>query len=884
MRLGAVVFGALLLSAGTLSGGEIQPLAQGWAIQSSAKVGAGADAAAISRPGFDTSGWHPARVPATVLAALVEAGELPDPYYGDNLTRIPGYRKAPWLIMPKDSPFRVPWWYRVEFDVPKSWAGRHLSLHLDGINYEANVWLNGEQIAARDKVRGMFRRFEFPVTGRLKLGAGNALAVELIPPGLLEELPYETKQIEATTGWDDHNPYPPDMNLGLWEDVYLRATGPVRVDDPYVVTDLDLPGLASADLTISVFARNVSDAPQKAVVEARFEGRLLRQDVELAPGARQEIRFSPGDRRHGAGLHLEQPRVWWPAGLGGQPLYDLTLDARVGESLSDRLKTRFGVREATTQIDADGWRYYVVNGRRVLIRGGAWMTSDMLLRLSERRYDALVRYAANAGLNMLRSEGFSIRETDEFYDIADEYGVMVTQQIFGRNIPEDDLAIACIEDTLLRIRNHPSLVHFLGHDETFPTERLDRAYREIIARLTPERTYQPHSGAFEIEDRFKTGGTRTGTRELWTYATPDHYYKHREDGAWGFAQSGGIGGIAASLDSMKQMMPEQALWPPTNDIWSLHTVTQSVTYFTTLFDALSRSYGAPAGIAEFVRKAFVMNYDSARGMYEAYGRNKPSANGITTWKYDAAWPAALTWQYVDWYLQPTGAYYGAQKACEGLHVQYAYDDHGVYVVSDRSAPVKGLEVAATLYDFDLRQRWTQKAKLDVGADGVSRAFVVEFPSDLSRTHFLNLTLARADGTPIGDNFYWLSSVPDVPGEQGFSADGIFRVTPRSSADFTLLDELGEAPLEVATTAQTEGDELAVEVTVTNPGARLAFFVMLGLTKGPAGAEVQPAFWSENGFSLLPGARKTVTVRAYARDLAGAEPAIRVGGWNARRAD
>ena len=872
----------LALVASAVPATEVQPLAEGWAIQSSAKVGE--DGAALSRPGVDTSGWHPARVPTTVLAALVEAGELPDPYYSDNLTRVPGYQKAPWLLMAKDSPFRDPWWYRVEFEVPKAWAGQHLSLHLDGVNYEANVWLNGERIATRDETQGMFRRFEFPVTDRLKLGARNALAVEVIPPGLLEKLPYKTKQIEATTGWDDHNPFPPDMNLGLWEDVFLRATGPVRLDHPYVVTDLDLPSLERADLTISVFARNVSGTPQTAVVEARFEGRLLSQNVDLAPGATEEVKFSPGDRAHGDGLRLEQPRVWWPTGLGGQPLYDLTLDARVAGGLSDRLKTRFGVREATTKIDEDGWRYYMVNGRRVLIRGGAWMTTDMLLRLSQRRYDALVRYAANAGLNMLRSEGFSIRETDEFYDIADEYGVMVTQQIYGRNIPDEGRAIAHIEDMMLRIRNHPSLVHFLGHDETFPTDTLDRAYREMIGRLTPERTYQPHSGAFEIENRFKTGGTRTGTRELWTYGKPGHYYENREDGAWGFAQSGGIGGIAASLDSMKKMMPKEALWPPTNDIWSLHTVTQSVAYFTTLFDALGRRYGAPDGIEEFVRKAFVMNYNSARGMYEAYGRNKPSANGITTWKYDAAWPAALTWQYVDWYLQPTGAYYGAQKACEGLHVQYAYDDHGVYVVSDRSEPVGDLEAAATVYDFDLRERWTKKTKVDVGADGVARAFIVEFPSDLSKTHFLHLTLARAGGGAIDDNFYWLSSVPDVPGEKGFGEDGIFRVTPRSSADFTLLNELPEVEVEVATTVETVGDEVAVEVTVTNPGDRLAFFVMLALTRGPGGAEVTPAFWSENGFSLLPGARKTVTVRVYPRDLAGAAPAVRVGGWNARRAE
>src|SRR5690606_5408880 len=179
---------------------------------------------------------------------------------------------------------------------------------------------------------------------------------------------------------------------------------------------------------------------------------------------------------------------------------------------------------------------YRINGQDVLIRGGAWMTADMLLRLHPRRYDALIRYARDAGLNMLRSEGFSIRETDDFYALCAHSGVMVTQQRFARSIPDEDLSVDCIRDMLLRIRNHPSLVHFLGHDETFPTESLDQAYRDLIAELTPERSYQPHSGAFDVEERFQTGGTRTGTRALWTYAGPAHYYTHRADGAWGFAQ------------------------------------------------------------------------------------------------------------------------------------------------------------------------------------------------------------------------------------------------------------------------------------------------------------------------------------------------------------
>ena len=198
--------------------------------------------------------------------------------------------------------------------------------------------------------------------------------------------------------------------------------------------------------------------------------------------------------------------------MGPQELYRLKLTATIDGKASDTANTRFGIRKATSYLNEEGWRQYQVNGRDVLIRGGAWMTCDMLLRFSHRRYDALVRYAKEANLNMLRSEGFSIRETDEFYDLCDEHGVMVTQQLFGRSIPDEPLAVACVEDTILRIRNHPSLIHFLGHDETYPTPSLDKAYRELIDQFIPDRTYQPHSGAFYVDERRKTGGTRTGTR------------------------------------------------------------------------------------------------------------------------------------------------------------------------------------------------------------------------------------------------------------------------------------------------------------------------------------------------------------------------------------
>jgi exo-1,4-beta-D-glucosaminidase len=857
--------------ASTASAREVVLLREDWHIQSSAEVKDKGEV--ISTVGFSARGWYPTCVPATVLAALVENKAYPDPYYGENLKSIPGYVEGRWLVMPEDSPFYPSWWYRTEFRLPADYKGKNIFLHLDGINYRANIWLNGRKIADSEKVTGMFRRFEFNISEYARAGEDNCLAVEMIAPGKLPEKKYRTKQIEATTGWDDHNPQPPDMNMGIWQDVYISATGPVKIRHPYVVTDLDLLRLDAAHLTVSAYVTNMTDKEITGEMTGRIERIKFSQSVKLLPGEKMLVKFSPDKFSQ---LNISNPRIWWPNPVGAQELYDLELAFTLDGRVSDTERVRFGIREVTTYLNDEGWRVYVVNGETILIRGGAWMTSDMLLRLSRRRYDALVRYAKEANLNMLRSEGFSIRETEEFYNLCDEYGVMVTQQIFGRSIPDEDLAVSCIEDMLLRIRNHPSLVHFLGHDETHPTESLDKAYRDLIAKYTPERTYQPHSGAFRVKNRFETGGTRTGTLELWQYAGPAHYYTHKNDGAWGFAQSGGIGGVVAPLESVRRMIPEKDLWPLWTDAWSFHTVIQGGPYYISLLKALDARYGKPFGIEEFCMSAHVLNYECARGMYEAYGRNKYSATGITTWKYDAAWPAAMTWQYIDWYLLATGAYYGAKKACEALHVQYSYDDHSICVVNAYYREFKGLEVTARVFNMDMTEMYSRTAKVDVGPDRVARAFTIDWPRDLTRSHFLKLELKDSSGKKVSDNFYWLSTRADKPTKKLY---GLVPLKPTSYADHTGLRDLPQVKLDVSCRMESARDEKIAHVTLKNPADHLAFFIMLAVTKGKGGLEVAPTFWSENMFSVLPGEEKNVKAAFYAEDLEGKEPVIRVGGWN-----
>jgi len=860
--------------------GDVITLHQGWQVQSSKGLEQQGDY--WSTVGKSTDGWYKTQVPNTVLAILEDAGVYPNLYYGTNLKNVPGYQDGLWLIMPKDSPFRDPWWYRTEFDVPEEWKGKECTLHLDGINYEAEVWLNGKKIADSSEVKGMFRRFEFLVTNDLNYGARNALALKISPPGLLPEKDYDTKQIEATTGWDDHNPQPPDLNMGIWQAVYIKNQGAVALRHPYVETKLSLPTLDSADLTVSVWATNLTTYEVETTVRGQIEDRVFEQKVQLKPGEKREIIFTPHDYPI---LHITSPRIWWPAPLGEQNLYQLSLQAIINDQCSDIAQTRFGIRDVYTELNNEDWRTYYVNGEKILIRGGAWMTSDMLLRLTRTRYEALIRFAREAGLNMLRSEGFSIRETDLFYDLCDEYGVMVTQQIFGRTILDEDLAIRCVEDMMLRIRSHPSLVHFLGHDETFPSDKLDTAYKDFIEKHRLHRTYQPHSGTFVTTTRRSTGGTRTGTRELWTYASPSHYYLRTHDGAWGFAQSGGIGGIIASPTSIKEMLPPDQLWPALDtEAWSFHTVIQGGTYFYAIREAMNRCYGQADNLEDFSKKVETMNYNSARGMFEAYARNKYSATGITTWKYDVAWPATLTWHYVDWYLRPTSAYYGAKKACEPLHVLFAYDDECVWLVNSYRKKFSNLKVLAEAFYLNGEIFWSRdKSAVEVAEDGKTKVMEVDISKEQrSPMFFLRLQLFDENNQLISRNTYWLSDKPDIPGDTGHNLKGIFYTRPKSVADFTKLNELTPTQIRLkGQEALKTNNERLFNVQIKNEGDTIAFMIIpeLYLPDKP-GYELPRVYWSEGGIVLRPDEEVVIQAKVPLDVVSeNIQPIFGARGWN-----
>ena len=210
------------------------------------------DGEILSSPLYRPIGWIPATVPTTVVAAQVAAGIIKDPFYGMNLRKLPGMdypigSQFANLAMLDDSPYKCGWWYRTQFRLPAGFAGRTVALHLDGVNYRADVWLNGKQIASKNDIAGTWRVFELNLTSGLSTSKENVLAIEVFPP---------TPDDLAIT-WVDWNPAPPDKNTGLFRDVYLTASGPVQLRFPYVANKLD-DNFTTAQLTPVVEAWNAT--------------------------------------------------------------------------------------------------------------------------------------------------------------------------------------------------------------------------------------------------------------------------------------------------------------------------------------------------------------------------------------------------------------------------------------------------------------------------------------------------------------------------------------------------------------------------------------------------------------------------------------------------
>jgi len=836
----------LALCAGT-NAVAIEPLvlSSGWLMRDAAVVPQPGQI--VSGPAMNTGGWYPATVPGTVLTTLVDNKVYPEPLYGENNRpeRIP------------DSLSRTSYWYRNVVDIPRSYAGKHIWLNFEGINYSATVWVNGVQVGA---MRGAFGRGIFDISAYVKSG-GKAVIAVLVSPEPTPGVPHEHTlsagmgrnggvtatdgpTFMATIGWD-WIPAIRDRDTGIWQKVFLSTTGPVVLRDPLVTTDLPLPRLDSADVVVQTTVENITGQPQHGVLKGSIGELAFEKAVDLAPHSAQLVTFDP---KATPALHMSHPKLWWPNRYGPQNLYKLHLSFETGARLYDTKEVTFGIRKITYSVSDSDNLTISVNGVPIFIRGGNWGMDEAMKRIPRARLDAQIRMHKLANLNLIRNwVGQSTSE--DFYELCDQYGLLVWDEFFQPNpndgpIPADvDTYVKNVREKVLRFRNHPSIMLWCARNEGDPPPEIDAALRKVLAELDPSRLYQPSS----------TNGRGVRSHGPYYYRVPREFYETRE----AFKSEGGTVSIP-TLESIHGMMPQKD-WESIGDDWAEHDLAKGASRGNLYPDQLAARYGKIANLADFVRKSQLANYEAHRAMYE--GRNAElfhPATGIIDWMTNPAQPSFI-WQIYHYDLEPNSSFFAVEKANEPIHIQFDEIRGTVEVIDNLPEPIHGASARITIYNLDSTISYQRKFKVDALGLAITKLGSIDFPNSVSSLHFIKLELRDANGKLLSDNFYW-------------------QTLPERQDDMTALDKLPIETLD-ATVARADGDGSSrMTVTLCNPGQRIALMTHIQLRRR-SGERVLPAFYSDNYVSLLPGETKTLTVEASLAELHGEDELVVVDGWN-----
>jgi exo-1,4-beta-D-glucosaminidase len=869
------ILGILLTVTGALSSrsaadaSEKVSLELGWQLQSSCAAKVGGEQ--VSAVGFDANQWHHTDLPSTVVGALVNDKTYPDPTFGTNLKSLPGmdYSSKSFFAlqdMPKDSPFRCSWWFRTEFTVPADFERKTQWLNFLGINYRANIWINGKKLADEKDVAGTFATFEFNVSKFLVAGKKNALALEIFAP----------QKGDLGITWVDWNPTPADKDMGIWKEVFLTATDKVSLRNPFVSSKLDSE-YKTAALTVSADLQNSSDQEVNGVLSADMDGIRVSQPVKLLAGESKTAVFTPDKF---SALQLAHPRLWWPYQMGAPNLYTAKLSFEMEGHASDSAEVTFGIREATSELTDKGYRLFKINGRKVLIRGAAW-APDMFLRWSPERLDADFAYVRDMGLNTVRLEGRIDHE--ELFSKADKLGILLMpgwtccdawERWKDWKQEQQKIAGESLRSQIRILRNHPSVFVWLYGSDGPPPADVEKMYLGILKELDWPNPSVSSASETPTTVTGKSGVKMTGPYE---YVPPVYWLADtKAGGAYGYNTETSPGPAIPPRGSLERFIPKEHLWP-IDAVWNYHAGGERFTTVNVFTDGLNRRYGAATSLDDYERKAQAMTYDGQRAMFEAYARNKYTSTGVIQWMLNNAWPS-LIWHLYDYYMVPAGGYYGTKKATEPVHVQYSYDDNSVAVINGTYDALKGTKVTAKLYNIDAKERGSREAKLDLAPDSSTKAFDLPRIDDLSKTYFLRLDLHDAAGKLVSDNFYWLSTKPDTL-DWKHKKDTVY--TPQAEfGDLTGLNSLPAARVVISRQAlgKSKGSNW-MTLTIENKGDGIAFMVHPRVTRGKGGQDVTPIFWSDNYISLLPGEKRSLRARYDDAALGSKEPVLEVEGYN-----
>lgn len=832
----------------------------------------------ISQIDYQTKEWMPAIVPGTVLNSLVWNKIYPDPYYGLN-------NKLEKDIIPdlfKTGRDFYTYWFRTEFDIPENYNDKIVWLQVDGINYRAEIWLNGFLVG---NMAGMFKPDNINITDFARIGKKNCLAIKVYPVDIPGSIAYKewgaangeyhnggdgniglNTTMLMSVGWDfTFNDGIRDRNTGIWRSISLYATDKAVLRHPFVKSELTKPNYNVAKETISVEVTNPTQRGIKCTIMGEILGENITfsKDISLFRGETKEVTFTPEEFSQ---LIIKEPRLWWPIHKGKQELYQLKLSAMVNGKKSDEINTRFGIREIISdQNTPDNSRQFYVNGKKLFIRGTNWIPEAMLRNTDERTY-AELRYTQQSGINLIRMWGGGIAESDYFFQLCDEMGLLVWQEFWmtgDTKHPQDkDLYLSNVEATVKRLRNHPSLAYYVSSNES--TEM--PGAKDLIMALDGTRGYQMQSECDGVHD----GSPYKQVNPMQHYENTASDRGSRVDG---FNPEYGAPTIPIA-ETLREIMDEKDLWPINKEVWDYHD-GGGFHLMSTMYKELTDNYGPSSSIDEFAMKGQFVGAMNSKSIWEVWNYNKLNygdryASGLLFWYHNCP-VKQVCGRMWDYSLEPTASLYHTQNALEPLHVQFDYLKNTVSVYNEYYQTFKNYKVSAEVYDINSKRIWSKSQTTDILEDGVvNDLFTIDFPENISQVHFIKLKLYNEKGKEISSNFYWRSND---------KYEGKKTLTGPTSSGFEDIAKLKQVQLKVSYKTYQQNGRFYIEARIKNPTNALAFFTQLQLLD-EYNKPVRPSFYTDNFFSLLPGESKTIVIDTDQSKLPSS-PLFVVKGWNVR---
>ncbi|TCC95856.1 glycoside hydrolase family 2 protein [Pedobacter hiemivivus] len=850
----------------TLSAQQRYELTDGWRCANIKEVQVGGSQ--ISTVGYSLNNWMPATVPGTVLTTLLNNKKVPDPFYGMNNLQIKD-------VYDTGNAYYTYWF--VKSFTQTAVGDEQIWLKLRGVNYKCEVFLNGKKVNAITH-EGMHLRQQYNITKLLAANGENRLAILVYPPDFPgapnggqggDGTIAKGLTTAYTAGWDWIQPVR-DRNTGIWDKVFIEKTKGINLENPHVVTlvpGIRLPeGIQQpAMIRTSCEIENPLNRTVSGFIQYTLDGKVIKTAVALKSGEKKTVKLPD--------FELKNPKLWWPSGYGKQPLYKISFSfVDAAGKTADLENVQFGVREISTRWNEQTRsRENLVNGQKIFIKGGNWIISDAMLRFSNERYDAEVRFHRDMNLNLIRIWGGAIIERPEFYEACDKYGMLVFQdfwfsgdcngkwqdplkkddQWIRRQYPDDHgLVLTAAADQIKMIRNHASLAFWCGGNEITPPDDILLPLKErILPELDGTRYFFDYSNTNDMSYN-SIGGNGDGPyniqdpKTFWSYKT---YPYNSEVG------SVGVGDYA----SLERFIPKQNMIAPQNgqepdSVWAYHKYIP--------YDHHIDPYGKAKDARDFAMKAQLVNYDQYRALMEGFSAHMWDwYTGTIIWKTQNPW-TSMRGQMYDYYLDVNACLYGTRKGAEPLHIMMNPLDSMLTVVNNGFATQRNIMVQASIYDLDGKLQDQVQAFAEIAPSTVQRMFPIQTQLKKMKGKdgaFVLLKLLNPQQQVLSENFYWL---------------------PGSDGKYTGLQQMKSAELKVTATKTTKGE---IEVRLKNDATNtLAFFNRVALVNTTTGERILPAFYSDNYFSVLPGEEKMIVVGAS--EQGNTSLSVAVYGWNVKR--